>query len=375
MLSRSTIFEQEAAVLVRHMVTAVGQLHSAGLAHGTLRPDSFVFADARPQSPLKLADLGLEARCAGWDRRELGALQELCSIVFLHPELLPFSAATQTAPRALALPGPPNDVWSLGCIAYLLMCGYPPFFSPTKRGAIARTRALDYHFDMPYWAKVSDEGKAFVRACLSTSDAGRPTCAEALQLPWVAHLADAAPQGALLPSFMVNLRRFYRMTCIEKYLASVVAELLPDKTDSLRRAFEVADTRGAGWISASALHSMFTREGHADVAAGFAEHYVVPESEGEAYVDYAGVLANAWILRRRKVADAIWSAFATPAGTAPARAVPGILGSPGVLDAAQAAAVPAGALQRAEQKAAVLAGTEQVDFYQLDAWVTEALSG
>ena len=36
------------------------------------------------------------------------------------------------------------------------------------------------------------------------------------------------------------------------------------------------------------------------MASSFAEHYVVPESEGEAYVDYLGVLENAAVLRRRK---------------------------------------------------------------------------
>ena len=39
------------------------------------------------------------------------------------------------------------------------------------------------------------------------------------------------------------------MTCIEKYLASVVAEMLPDRAAALRKAFEVQQGRAARWTA------------------------------------------------------------------------------------------------------------------------------
>jgi hypothetical protein len=376
-LSRSNIFEQEAAVLVRHMLMSLCRLHQAGLAHGSLRPDSFRFADARPQSTLKLVDMGLEARCAGWDSQELLALQELCSIVFFHGDAVPRGSGDPEGSRAQAASAEPRtarDMWSIGCIAYLLMCGYPPFFSPTKRGAIARTRSWDFHFDMPYWAKVSDEAKSFVRACLSSTDVARLSCEEALQHPWIVHLADAAPMGPLLPSFMVNLRRFYRMTCIERYLASVFADSLPAETQQLRKALQVADSRNVGWLSASALEAFFRGEGHTEVADLFAKHFVVPEHEGEAYVDYNCVLTNARILRCRKLDDAIWEAFDAPGGKRYASEVPTILKHKDVEQACVAGALPyAQVCFAATTKATHIQPGGMVDIHLVYQWVHEAI--
>lgn len=52
------------------------------------------------------------------------------------------------------------DCWSLGVIAYILLCGYAPFTSPSGNQtelfrAIVSGR---YFFDAPYWDNVSEAG-------------------------------------------------------------------------------------------------------------------------------------------------------------------------------------------------------------------------
>ena len=52
------------------------------------------------------------------------------------------------------------DLWSLGVIAYILLCGYAPF-SSRNANQTELFRAIvagDYFFDAPYWDGVSEAG-------------------------------------------------------------------------------------------------------------------------------------------------------------------------------------------------------------------------
>ncbi|NXL21353.1 MAPK2 kinase, partial [Setophaga kirtlandii] len=55
------------------------------------------------------------------------------------------------------------DMWSLGVIMYILLCGYPPFYSnhglAISPGMKKRIRMGQYEFPNPEWSEVSEEGK------------------------------------------------------------------------------------------------------------------------------------------------------------------------------------------------------------------------
>ena len=58
------------------------------------------------------------------------------------------------------------DMWSLGVIIYILLCGYPPFHDSNQPRLFKKIRAGQYRFDSPYWDNVSEQAKDLIRHLL-----------------------------------------------------------------------------------------------------------------------------------------------------------------------------------------------------------------
>ena len=59
-------------------------------------------------------------------------------------------------------------MWSLGVIVYIMLCGYPPFYSENPRKQLSqgmRRRIMTGEYDFPHheWGRVSDMAKDVVR--------------------------------------------------------------------------------------------------------------------------------------------------------------------------------------------------------------------
>lgn len=50
------------------------------------------------------------------------------------------------------------DMWSLGVITYILLCGYPPFFDQKNAELFKKIMAGKYQFDHPWWDHISERG-------------------------------------------------------------------------------------------------------------------------------------------------------------------------------------------------------------------------
>lgn len=78
------------------------------------------------------------------------------------------------------------DVWSIGVIAYILLCGYPPFYDENDANLFAQIIRGDYEFDSPYWDEISDSAKDFISHLMCCNPEQRYTCDQALTHPWSA---------------------------------------------------------------------------------------------------------------------------------------------------------------------------------------------
>ncbi|GFU29259.1 MAP kinase-activated protein kinase 2 [Nephila pilipes] len=92
------------------------------------------------------------------------------------------------------------DMWSLGVIMYILLCGFPPFYSnhglAISPGMKKRIRAGQYNFPDPEWEHVSGDAKELIRGLLITDPAKRLTIEQVMNHKWIAQFTEV-PQTPL----------------------------------------------------------------------------------------------------------------------------------------------------------------------------------
>jgi len=179
--------EKTAAELVINIVSAVQYLHDRGIAHRDLKPTNLLLKNEDDLTNVKIADFGL-SKIMG----DNTMMQTACGTpIYVAPEVLSGEAYEKEV-----------DMWSIGVITYILLCGFPPFFDDGSNMGKLFEQIMCGEFDYPeeYWEDISDEAKDFIDNLLMVETDLRFTADQALEHPW---LQGAAPDRQLsVPSKM-----------------------------------------------------------------------------------------------------------------------------------------------------------------------------
>ncbi len=83
------------------------------------------------------------------------------------------------------------DIWSLGVILYILLCGYPPFNGSTDRKIMKRILIGDFDFPVEEWEDISKEAKNIIKQMLVTNPTKRASAEALLKHPWFKLSSDS----------------------------------------------------------------------------------------------------------------------------------------------------------------------------------------
>ena len=104
------------------------------------------------------------------------------------------------------------DIWSIGVITYILLCGYPPFHDDNHNALFRKIRKGSFKFDSPYWDHVSQEAKDMIKEMLDVDPESRKEASDFLKHIWVTgeHVADVQLTSALGELKRYNARRKFK---------------------------------------------------------------------------------------------------------------------------------------------------------------------
>jgi serine/threonine protein kinase len=188
--------EKDAAGVIAQLCAALAYLHDKKIVHRDLKPENLLYAAPSPDETLKVADFGLARKVA----KKGEMMKTACGTPgYVAPEILANKGYDNTA----------VDMWSVGVILYILLCGFPPFYEeelPALFDSILKAR---YDFPSPWWDTISPQAKSLVKACLTIKADQRMTARQMLEEPWVASEAPAtslAGSQKALKKYMANQR-------------------------------------------------------------------------------------------------------------------------------------------------------------------------
>ncbi|XP_057494650.1 CDPK-related kinase 5-like isoform X2 [Actinidia eriantha] len=166
--------EDDAKAVMVQILNVVAFCHLQGVVHRDLKPENFLFVSRDEHSQLKAIDFGL----SDFVRPDERLNDIVGSAYYVAPEVLHRSYSTEA------------DVWSIGVIAYILLCGSRPFWARTESGIFRAVLKADPSFDEAPWPSASSEAKDFVKRLLNKDPRKRMSAAQALSHPWVRNYND-----------------------------------------------------------------------------------------------------------------------------------------------------------------------------------------
>ncbi|KAL1983921.1 hypothetical protein VTN96DRAFT_9774 [Rasamsonia emersonii] len=168
--------ESETRKVFIQLFEGLKYLHDRGIVHRDIKPENILLVDKNLN--VKLADFGL-AKIIGED----SFTTTLCGTPsYVAPEILEESRHRRYTKAV--------DIWSLGVVLYICLCGFPPFsdelYTPENPYTLAQQIKMGrFDYPSPYWDSVPDVALDLIDRMLTVDVTKRITVDECLEHPWI----------------------------------------------------------------------------------------------------------------------------------------------------------------------------------------------
>ncbi|CAI5702701.1 hypothetical protein KXD40_003071 [Peronospora effusa] len=262
--------ERQASDTIRQLCDALQYLHRKGIVHGDIKPENILLHEGR----MCLVDFGVSFRMGErffYDSHLMG------TVAYAAPETLEHGALihrrntrderkkaratgeaiqlddtdedfdAQAGPDAIKF-GPKSDMFALGIVLYILLCGSHPFDTynnlPDEE---IRKRILKgkYRTQSRAWQSISPSARDLIQKLLEIDPNKRISAEEALQHPWLRNQSQVSPEpmensAELLEKFQRGRRRL-RASILAVLLIDAMTENLDEddnqELESVKRSF------------------------------------------------------------------------------------------------------------------------------------------
>ena len=184
--------EDRAARLMRQLLSAVWHIHQRQIVHRDIKPQNIIFENQDALFNIKLIDFGLSIKI-----KENKLTKEVVGDMFyISPESLDGRYSSKC------------DMWSCGVLAYVMLCGVPPFDGQKQCKVFKKISKMKFKFNQPVWRSLSTNSQDFIKKLLCP-ESSRMSASEALQHPWVADIEMASLEKQVFQHSLHNFGPFH----------------------------------------------------------------------------------------------------------------------------------------------------------------------
>ncbi|KAF9593911.1 hypothetical protein IFM89_026039 [Coptis chinensis] len=285
--------ERAAASLLRTIVQIVHTCHSMGVVHRDLKPENFLLLNKDENSPLKATDFGL-------------------SVFFKQGEVFRdiVGSAYYIAPEVLKRKyGPEVDIWSIGVMLYILLCGVPPFWAESETGIFNAILRGHIDFTSDPWPSISNGAKDLVRKMLNSDPKQRLTAFQVLDHPWIKEDGEA-PDTPLDNAVLSRLKQFRAMNKFKKVALRVIAGCLSEEEIiGLKEMFRNMDSDNSGTITLEELKQGLSKQGTKLSEYEVKQLMEAADADGNGTIDYDEFITATMHMNRTDREEHLYTAF------------------------------------------------------------------
>ncbi|XP_062182798.1 calcium-dependent protein kinase 12-like [Phragmites australis] len=271
-MAKGSYSERQAAAVFRDIITIVHVCHFMDVMHRDVTPENFLFTSAAEDAPLKAIDFGLSVFI-----EEGKVYKDILGTNYVAPEVLHRNYGKEI------------DVWSAGVILYILLCGSPPFWAETEKGAFDARLVGELDLSSAPWPSISESAKDLIRKMMNTDPQKRITAVQALEHPWLKE--GGAANRPIDSALLSRMKRFKAMNKLKQQALKVIAEnLSPEEIKGLTQMFNNLDTDKSGTIIFEELKEGLTKLGSKISEAEVQELMEAVDVDKSGSIDYTEFL-------------------------------------------------------------------------------------
>eukprot|EP01100_Stratorugosa_tubuloviscum_P014840 TRINITY_DN8169_c0_g1_i1.p1 TRINITY_DN8169_c0_g1~~TRINITY_DN8169_c0_g1_i1.p1 ORF type:complete len:396 (+),score=201.32 TRINITY_DN8169_c0_g1_i1:69-1256(+) len=189
--------EHDASLAIAQVLKGVAHMHEMRIVHRDLKPENLLLSSKNIHCDIKITDFGLSS--VFQTGQEMVMTDAVGTPSYIAPEVLDMLDGGPAYGKEI-------DLWAVGVILYILLCGYPPFYGNDDEEIYCAIQKGDFTFHSPAWDEISDTAKDIIRGLLNRHPKRRFTAIQALAHPWIVSYNEV--EAKPLRSTIEELKKF-----------------------------------------------------------------------------------------------------------------------------------------------------------------------
>ena len=253
--------EEDAAFIIKQLLSAITYCHSRGVVHRDLKPENILIDSMDKEGKIHIKVIDFGAALFVPPNSKLSRL--FGTPYYIAPEVLKGKYNEKC------------DVWSIGVILYILLSGRAPFNGTTDNDIMNNVIKGIYSFKRNYynnldniWKNVSETAKNLITKMLTYDPESRISASEAFKHPWFEGKDFATLTPDISQELINNINHFYVYIFVlqssdklqQAAMMFIASQLMRrQEKENLTKIFMALDKNGDGSLTREELLEGYTK--------------------------------------------------------------------------------------------------------------------